>query len=342
MRAAIYREFGGPIAMQEVPDPTPPHDGVVIEVRASGLCRSDLHGWDGLDADIELPMIPGHELAGVIDAVGGDVRNWAVGDRVTVPFCCGCGVCEQCEAGNTQVCDDYFQPGFTGWGSFAQLVAIPAADVNLVALPDDLDYPEGAILGCRFITAYRAVVQRAQLSEGEWLAVYGCGGLGLSAVMIGAAKGARVVAIDIDDTTLDLARSLGAEATVNATSQDVPGAVLELTAGGADVSIDALGNPKVAADALFSLRKLGRHVQVGLLNEGPTPLPMDAVIARELEILGSHGMAIGDYAEVFDLIADLDLSKLISRRLSLDEFPAALESMRTFSGAGISVVTEFD
>ena len=342
MRAAIYRKFGGPILIGDVPEPEPPRDGVVVEVMASGLCRSDLHGWDGLDTDVELPMVPGHELAGVIGAVGGDVRNWTVGDRVTVPFCCGCGVCEQCVAGNTQICDDYFQPGFTGWGSFAQRVAIPAADVNLVALPDDLDYAEAAILGCRFITAYRAVVQRGRVSEGEWLAVHGCGGLGLSAVMIAAAMGARVVAIDIGHTTLALARSLGAEATVNATSGDVPGAVTELTAGGADVSIDAVGSPRVAADALLSLRKLGRHVQVGLLNEGPTPLPMGAVVARELEVLGSHGMAVGDYGEVFDLIAGLDLSKLISRRLTLDELPAALESMRTFSGAGISVVTDFD
>ncbi len=342
MRAAIYHKFGGPILIEDVPEPEPPRDGVVIEVEASGLCRSDLHGWDGLDPDVELPMVPGHELAGTIGAVGSGVRNWAVGDRVTVPFCCGCGVCEQCEVGNTQICDDYFQPGFTGWGSFAQRVAIPAADVNLVALPDDLDYPEGAILGCRFITAYRAVVQRGRVSEGEWLAVYGCGGLGLSAVMIAAAKGARVVAIDIGDTTLALARSLGAEATVNATSGEVSSAVLELTAGGADVSIDAVGNPRVAADALLSLRKLGRHVQVGLLNEGPTPLPMDTVVARELEVLGSHGMAVGDYGEVFDIVAGLDLSKLISRRRSLDGLPAALESMRAFSGAGISVVTDFD
>lgn len=342
MRAAIYRQFDGPILIEDVPEPEPARDGVVIEVRASGLCRSDLHGWEGLDPDVELPMVPGHELAGIIDAVGADVQRWTVGDRVTLPFCCGCGVCEQCRAGNTQICDDYFQPGFTGWGSFAQLVAIPAADVNLVALPDDLDYPEAAILGCRFITAYRAVAQRAQVHEGEWLAVYGCGGLGLSAVMIGAASGARVVAIDIDDTTLDLARSLGAEATVNATTEGVPGAVVAVTAGGAHVSIDALGDPGVAADALLSLRKLGRHVQVGLLNDGPTPLPMDAVVARELEILGSHGMAVGDYGDVLHLIADFDLSKLISRRLSLDELPEGLESMRGFSGAGISVVTDFD
>jgi alcohol dehydrogenase len=341
MRAAIYREFAGPLLIEELPDPELPVDGVVIEVKASGLCRSDVHGWDGRDPDIELPMVPGHELAGIVHAVGPEVRRWKVGDRVTVPFCCGCGVCEQCRAGNTQICDDYFQPGFTAWGSFAGLVAIPAADVNLIELPGDLDYPEAAVLGCRFITAYRAVVERGRLQPGEWLVVHGCGGLGLSAVMIGATLGARVAAIDVSDETLALARELGAEVTIDATGGDVSGAVVSATGGGAHLSIDALGNAGVAAAAVLGLRKQGRHVQAGLLNEGPTPLPMDAVISRELEILGSHGMSLHSYDDVFELVADIDLSRLITRRLKLDELPAALEAMRAFSGAGISVVTEF-
>jgi alcohol dehydrogenase len=286
-------------------------------------------------------MVPGHQLAGIVHAVGPEVRSWRVGDRVTVPFCCGCGLCEQCRAGNTQICDDYFQPGFTAWGSFARLVAIPGADVNLIGPPGDLDYSEAAILGCRFITAYRAVVERGRLQPGEWLAVHGCGGLGLSAVMIGAALEARVVAVDISDEALALARELGAEVTIDATGGDASGAVVSATGGGAHLSIDALGDAGVAAAAALGLRKLGRHVQAGLLNEGPTPLPMDAVISRELEILGSHGMSLHSYDDVFELVADIDLSRLITRRLALDELPAALEAMRAFSGAGISVVTEF-
>lgn len=340
MRAAIYREFAGPILIEELPDPELTVDGVVIEVKASGLCRSDVHGWEGRDPDIELPMVPGHELAGIVHAVGPEVRRWKVGDRVTLPFCCGCGVCEQCLAGNTQICDDYFQPGFTAWGSFARLVAIPAADVNLIGLPGDLDFPEAAILGCRFITAYRAVVERGRLQPGEWLAVHGCGGLGLSAVMIGATLGARVVAVDISDEALALARELGAEVTIDAGEVSVSDAVVAATGGGTHVSIDALGNAEVAANAVLGLRKLGRHVQAGLLNEAP--LPMDAVISRELEILGSHGMSVHSYDDVFELVADIDLSRLITRRLTLDELPAALEAMREFSGAGIAVVTEFD
>jgi len=339
MRAAIYREFAGPITVEEVPDPESPADGVVIAVRASGLCRSDVHGWQGRDPDVELPMVPGHELAGVVHEVGADVERWSVGDRVTVPFCCGCGVCDQCRTGNTQICDDYFQPGFTAWGSFAQRVAIPAADLNLIGLPDDFDYPEAAILGCRFITAYRAVVERGRLQRGEWLAVHGCGGLGLSAVAIGAATGGRVVAVDINYEALALARLLGAEATVNADEGSVADAVLEATGGGAHVSIDALGNADVAANALLGLRKLGRHVQAGLLNEGPAV--MDVVISRELEILGSHGMSVHSYDDVFGLAEGVDLSLLITRRLSLDELPAAMEEMLGFGGSGIFVVTEF-
>ncbi len=341
MRAAIYREFPGRITVEEVPDPESPADGVVIEVGASGLCRSDVHGWQGRDPDVELPMVPGHELAGVVHEVGADVERWSVGDRVTVPFCCGCGVCDQCRTGNTQICDDYFQPGFTAWGSFAQRVAIPAADLNLIGLPDDFDYPEAAILGCRFITAYRAVVERGRLRPGEWLAVHGCGGLGLSAVAIGAATRARVVAIDINEEALTLARLLGAEETINATGGSVADAVLAATDGGAHVSIDAMGSAEVAASAVLGLRKLGRHVQAGLLNEGPAALPMDAVISRELEILGSHGMSVHSYDDVFALVEGVDLSRLITRRLSLDELPAAMEQMLGFGRAGISVVTEF-
>ncbi len=341
MRAAIYRAFGGPIGIEELPDPEPVRDGVVVAVRASGLCRSDLHGWDGLDPDIDLPMVPGHELSGVVATVGPEVSRWSVGDRVTVPFCCGCGVCEQCVVGNTQVCDDYFQPGFTAWGSFAELVAIPAADLNLVMLPDELGFPEAAILGCRFITAYRAVVERGRLQPGEWLAVHGCGGLGLSAVLIGTRIGARVVAVDINRDALELARELGAEVAIDVTEGEVPDAVSGATGGGAHVSIDAVGSPQVAASSVLGLRKLGRHVQAGLLNAGPTPLPMDVVIGRELEILGSHGMAVGSYDAVFDLLEGVDLSRLITRRLSLDEFPAALTGMRDSAGAGVTVVTGF-
>src|SRR3954463_10848378 len=191
MKALRYDEFKGPLRVVDVPEPAPSPAGVVVRVGATGVCRSDWHGWQGHDPDIVLPHVPGHELAGTIKAVGPDVRNWSVGDRVTVPFVCACGKCEQCVAGDHQVCARQTQPGFTHWGSFAELVALHAADVNLVALPDDLSFSTAAALGCRYSTSYRAVVAQGRIAEGEWLAVYGCGGVGLSPIQIGAALGAR-------------------------------------------------------------------------------------------------------------------------------------------------------
>ena len=344
MRAALFREFSGAITIEDLPDPAPPDGGVVIAVRASGLCRSDWHGWRGQDPDIVLPHVPGHELAGEIAAVGRGLEGWRVGERVTLPFCCGCGSCPPCRAGQTQICDDHFQPGFTAFGSFAELVAVPFAAVNLVRLPEQLEFDVASVLGCRFVTAYRAVVDRGRTAAGEWLAVHGCGGVGLSAVQVGAALGARVLAVDIAGGALQLARDSGAEATLDARSvEDVPAAVHELTGGGAHVSLDALGSPTCAVNSVLSLRKLGRHVQVGLLPEGPTPLPMDAVIGRELELCGSHGLGAARYPEVLEWVREgrVDPARLLERRLHLDDLPRELPAMEHFGGVGVSVVTEF-
>jgi alcohol dehydrogenase len=203
-----------------------------------------------------------------------------------VPFACSCGRCEYCQAGDAQVCPDQTQPGFTGPGSFAERVAIHAADTNLVALPDAVDFVTAASLGCRFATAYRALTGHARLRPGEWLAVHGCGGVGLSAVHIGAALGARVIAVDVAGPALDRARELGAgHAILSATNTDPAPVIHDITGGGAQVSVDALGSPETLASSVRSLRRRGRHVQVGLLL-GPAaapPVPMDLVIARELE-----------------------------------------------------------
>ena len=327
----LYTEFREPPVVREVADPVCPADGVVVRVEATGLCRSDWHGWQGHDPDIVVPHVPGHELAGVIVEVGPDVRRWSVGDRVTVPFVCACGVCGPCLAGDHQVCDNQLQPGFTHWGSFAELVALHRADINLVRLPDELDFVTAAGLGCRFATAHRAVVGQGRVAAGEWVAVHGCGGVGLSAVMIAVAAGARVVAIDIGDAALAAARELGAEATVNASTDDVAGRVIDVTGGGAHLSIDAIGSAATCFNSIASLRKRGRHVQVGLMvgADARAPLPWDLVVARELEILGSHGMAAHDYAAMLASIADgrLDPSRLVGRTITLDEAPAALMAM---------------
>jgi alcohol dehydrogenase len=343
MRAITFHEFRGPLALESVPDPVPPTHGVVIAVEASGLCRSDWHGWQGHDADITaLPHVPGHELAGTVVAVGADVRRWRGGERVTTPFVCGCGDCAPCRRGDQQVCDHQTQPGFTHWGSFADLVAIHHADVNLVALPDRIDSVTAASLGCRFATAFRAVIDRGRVREGDWVAIHGMGGVGLSALMVAHALGARVIAVDIDDATLRRAGELGAEVTIDGSATNVIEAIRECTGGGADLSLDALGATVTATNSIGCLRKNARHVQVGLLAgaDHRPPLPMELVIARELELHGSHGMAAHAYPRMLEMIASGRLApeKLIARTVSLIDVAVELPLLAGRSAAGMVVV----
>ena len=346
MKAAVIEKFGQPIHVQNVPDPTPADDGVVIKVKATGLCRSDWHAWMGHDTDVVLPHVPGHELAGEVIAIGKSVRNWKSGDRVTLPFVCACGVCPQCQSGNQQVCDHQFQPGFTHWGSFAEYVAIGRADGNLVRLPESMDYVTAASLGCRFVTSFRAVVEQGKVAAGQWVAVHGCGGVGLSAIMIASAAGASVVAVDISEDKLALAKSLGATAVINSkNTPDVVAAVMAITKGGAHVSIDALGNPTTCFNSVANLRKRGKHIQVGLMLGGQNhpAIPMDKVIGRELEIYGSHGIQAHKYPQLFEMIetGKVDPSKLIGKKISLEEGAAALMEMDNFPGTGVMVIDRF-
>ncbi|MFE2942677.1 zinc-binding dehydrogenase [Streptomyces sp. NPDC059255] len=342
MRAVVFEEFGRLPEVRDVPDPEPAPAGVVVRVEATGLCRSDWHGWMGHDDGIALPHVPGHELAGRVAAVGRGVTNWRVGDRVTVPFVCACGTCAACAAGDQQVCERQEQPGFTYRGSFAEYVAVPRADTNLVAVPDTMPFTTAAALGCRFATAYRAVVPQGRARPGEWVAVHGCGGVGLSAVMIAVAAGARVVAVDVAPGALELARSLGAAVCVDAgTEPDAAAAVRAATGGGAHLSLDTLGSPVTCAASVESLRTRGRHVQVGLLAADRTPVPMARVVARELELLGSHGMAAHAYPEMMRQIAagTLRPDLLVSTTIPLDAAPAALAALSDASTTGMTVIT---
>lgn len=344
MKAILFEQFGGALNCVDVRDPTPTPGGVVIRVAASGICRSDWHGWMGHDADIRLPHVPGHELAGVVAAVGANVTRFRVGDRVTVPFVSGCGRCEQCARGQQQICSAQFQPGFTAWGSFAELVAVDYADTNLVKLPDSLDFISAASLGCRFATSFRAIVDQARVQPGEWVAIHGCGGVGLSAIMIATALGARVIGIDIDQSKLDLARRFGAEIGVLATA-DVRAAIVEHTAGGAHVSMDALGSRVTCYNSIACLRAQGRHVQVGLMlgAHADPPVPMGLVIAKELQVMGSHGMQAHRYGAMLDLILTgrLQPQGLVEKTIALSAAPAELAAMDSFRGSGITVINDF-
>ena len=342
MRAAVFEQFRTPLEIRNVHDPIPAADAAVIAVRACGLCRSDWHGWMGHDSDVHLPHVPGHELAGEVVAVGNTVKRWSSGQRVTVPFCCGCGTCAQCVGGNQQICDRYTQPGFTQWGAFAEFVAIRHADVNLVALPEEIDFVTAASLGCRFATSFRAVVDQGRTQPGDWVAVHGCGGVGLSAVMIAAAVGAQVIAVDIRRDRLEFAARCGAAVVIDASETDPIAAIKDATCGGAQVSLDALGSRATCWNSIKCLRKRGRHVQIGLMlgSDADPPVPMSAVIGNELEIVGSHGMQAFKYSRMLRMISSgvLRPDLLISDRVTLTQAAELLPKMHLFPGNGVTVI----
>jgi alcohol dehydrogenase len=329
VRAVLYDAPRATPRVEAVPDPVAPPHGAVIRVLATGVCRSDWHGWMGHDPDIRtFPHVPGHELAGVVESVGAQVHGWHGGELVTAPFVCACGACAMCAQGDGQVCERQTQPGFTHWGSWAERVRIDHADVNLVALPAAADPVTTAALGCRVATAYRAVARVGRVTAGEWVAVHGCGGVGLAAVLVAVAAGARVVAVDPDPAARELAGSLGATVALPA-----GGDVRAATGGrGAHLSLDAAGHASALAASIAGLRRRGRHVQVGLLPEPPR-VPMGRVIADELELLGSHGLAAHDYPSLLAL--GLPVERLVTRRITLDRAPAVLTEP---PGGGITVI----
>lgn len=347
MRAAILHKYDAAPVVETTADPACPDDGVLVEVKACGVCRSDHHAWKGVDADITLPHIMGHEFAGEVIETGPECRGFAVGDRVTAPFILGCGHCPDCRAGSPTICDSQHVIGFTYSGAFAERLAIPRADFNLVSLPDNLGFAEAAGMGCRVTTAWRALTDRGGLAPGEWVVVHGAGGVGLSAVMIAAALGARVLAVDIADDALAKAREMGANAVLNAAGlDDVGDTVREMTGGGAHLALDALGVSATFENSLRSLRKLGRHVQVGMPvgAHETVPLPLlELVYARQLSILGMRGLGAAGFTSLLDMVRAerLDLSTLVTRRIGLSEAGDALRAMDGGQPAGVTVIDDF-
>jgi len=350
MKAAVYRSFSGPIKIEDVPHPTAPASGVVIKVMATGVCRSDWHGWKGHDSDIidhGLPFVPGHEVSGIIVEVGIDVTKFKLGDRVAVPFILSCGQCSMCSTHNRPtICEKQEQPGFSMYGSYAEYLALPRADRNLSIIPDSVSFIEAAALGCRFTTAFRAVVQQGGVASHTTVAIFGCGGLGLSCVMIAAAYGAKqIIAIDVSDLALEKAKEVGATDVVNAKTKDAREKVAELTKGmGADVTIDAAGFKATCEDAIHCTRRGGRMIQVGLPIGDQNPIvPMGMIAGKELEIVGSHGCDASDMPKILSLVESgkLDPKKLIEREVTLEQGAKALMDMDFGSPIGMVMITQF-
>jgi alcohol dehydrogenase len=347
MRAALIESFNAPLVVRDVADPQCPPDGAIVSVKACGVCRSDWHAWTGADSDVSAPHVPGHEFAGIVEETGRDCRRFKRGDRVTAPFILACGQCPDCVGGDPTVCNHQHVVGFSSWGAFAERIAVPRADFNLVHLPEAIGFTAAAGMGCRVTTSFRAVVDRAKLQPGEWLAIHGAGGVGLSALLIGAAIGASVLAIDVNEDALKLARALGATKTLNISGiDDVGAAVREATDGGAHVSLDALGITATFHNSIRGLRKLGRHVQIGMplgRHAEPTIPLLELVYSRQISVMGTRGIAASRFPALFAMIeaGHFDPARLVTQTISLEEAGAALVAMNGYTGAGITVIDRF-
>ena len=346
MRAAVLTEFGAPLRVRELPRPQATPESAVVRVEACGICRSDWHAWRGDWPSVEPPRVLGHELGGVVEEVGAGVRSFQAGDRVTLPFHMACGHCDHCYGGRSNICKANGVIGITFDGGYGRYVRVPAAEANLVRLPEEVDFLSAAALGCRYMTAWHGLVDRARLSPGEWVAVFGAGGIGLSAVQIASALGARVIAVDIDEAKLARAREEGAVAGVDARHCDAAEAVRDLCGGGADLSLDALGSSKTALPGLASLRKGARHLQIGMstpeeeAEEGHMALPVDDMIRNEISFVTSLGCPTTGYPGLLALVASgrLEPRRLVSSTVSVDAAGGVLAEMTGFGTVGFTVI----
>ncbi|MED7947876.1 alcohol dehydrogenase catalytic domain-containing protein [Streptomyces sp. BE303] len=353
MRAAVIEELHKPLVIRDVPEPACPPDGAIVRVGANGICRTDWALWAGEfwtgGPRVEAPFVLGHEFAGTVVEVGREVRGWKEGDRVIFPMNPGEGACEMCRSGNQHVCEhvDSLVPGVSYWGAFAEYVMVRFADVNLVEVPEGVDFVDVAALACRYMTAFHGVVDQARVRGGEWVAVYGAGGgMGLSTVEIAAATGANVIAIDITEDKLDAARALGAVHTVNAATDDPAEAVKTLTGGGAHVSVDAVGIAAACRNSVLSLRARGRHLQLGhttAAEQGDVALPVDVMMVKELEFVSAFGMQGQRFGTMLNMIAAGRLApgRIVSRTVGLHEASEVLESLETYGPTGVVVIDSF-
>ena len=350
MKAAVFEATKKPLVVKNVPDPECAANSAIIAVEANGICRSDWHAWSGdwswMGLEAKPGSILGHEFCGIVQEVGKDIKNFKKGDRVVVPFSQGDGTCEYCRNGQSNVCLTPLLPGFSYHGGFGHLVAVPFADLNLVSLPESIGFVEAASMGCRFMTSFHGIVDRAQVKPGEWVVVHGCGGIGLSAINIAAAIGANVIGVDLDSAKLELAKGVGASHVINAKKGDPIPQIQELTGGGAHVSVDALGIATTCRNSIMSLRKQGRHLQIGLTTAaegGEISVPIDRMVTMELQIIASLGMQASHYPQMLQMVVAGKVSPkaMITGTCGLDGINKIFDEMNTFQNVGVTVINQY-
>ena len=325
MKAAVVTSFTAPLEIQDLPIPTPAPGQVLVRIEVSGLCHTDIHAAHG-DWPVKPtpPFVPGHEGVGIVEALGEGVTARAVGDRVALPWLGhACGHCHYCVDGWETLCEEQQNTGYSIDGGFAEYAVADAAYV--VPVPDGVTPHDAAPLTCAGVTTYKAV-KVAHVQPTERVAIFGIGGLGHLALQYAKIVGGTVIAVDVDEAKLDLARDLGADHVVNAAEVDPVEAIEAL--GGADVAIVLAVIPRVFEQAFASLRRGGRLVCVGLPpeSEGPMALPIFPTVLKGISVIGSIVGTRQDLTEVFDLHA-LGRTRVIAETRSLDDVNECIEDV---------------
>ncbi|HEY5671394.1 MAG TPA: zinc-binding dehydrogenase [Anaerolineales bacterium] len=329
MKALVVKEFGGPLILEDLPVPQPAADEALIRVKACAVDQFDLTIRDGKFAMAnKVPIILGHEIAGVVEAVGTNVKTVAPGDRVTSTLYLTCGQCRYCLTGRETICADF--KGYVGIhtpGAYAEYTTVPA--INLVKMPETISFPDGSVLANAIGTPYHALTKRARLQAGERIIVTGAGGgVGTHAIQLARMMGAFVMAVDIGEKKLSLARELGAEAVFDASQGDFSSVAREWSNGeGVDVVLELVGTATFES-SIKSLARGGRMVIVGSHTGSTLAASPQAMIANEWEILGSRNVSKRELVEVVNLVAAGRIRPVVTGTYPLEEAEAIHQRLR--------------
>jgi len=336
MKAAVLEQFKEPLAIREMPDPEPGPGEVIVRTRAAGICRTDLKIIEGVIPTVKTPLIMGHELAGEVVGFGPDVRGFGHGERVAVGLDITCGTCAYCQRGELDHCANLVRLGLEQDGSLADYVRVPAA--NLIQTPPTVSFAQAATIPDAIGSPYHAVLNRAHVRPGQTVAVYGLGGLGLSAVQVAVLAGARVIAIARTKDRRILAEELGASWSIDPSDGSVSAQIRDLTDGlGVHAFIDLVGIEGSVDQGVLSCRKGGKVVVVGYFVPQLTATMM-RLVYDEVSIMGSRGATRGDLLEVMALVNQGRIQPIIGAELELHEVNDGLDLLRKGSVIGRAVV----